>query len=67
MRSVLDDITFALPRPRTVIRPDPAPLASIAGRTVMVTGAGGSVGAELCLQLTAMAFGAGCSACGSSA
>lgn len=49
------------PRPEDLLdrRPDPEPLAGLApcyrGRSVLVTGAGGSIGTELCRHLIALA------------
>ncbi|GAB7081006.1 polysaccharide biosynthesis protein [Megalodesulfovibrio paquesii] len=52
----LRDVDYRDLLPREEARPDPASIReAVAGRRVLVTGAGGSIGSELCRQLTAFA------------
>lgn len=53
--NVLREIPFEDFLPRKAITLDPAPIRDlVAGRRVLVTGAGGSIGSELCRQLLAL-------------
>lgn len=53
--SILREIPLEDFLPRSAIALDPAPIRDlVAGRRVLVTGAGGSIGSELCRQLLAL-------------
>jgi FlaA1/EpsC-like NDP-sugar epimerase len=53
LAGVNEDIALPILTQRPAIKPSAIPHASIQGRTVMVTGAGGSIGSELCKQIAA--------------
>ena len=54
LSGVNEDLAFPLLQRRPEITPISEPLPSIAGKRVMVTGAGGSIGAELVRQIATM-------------